>query len=123
MNRFDRFDPFARNDDHDLPITTAVSGALLGATLGILGGPVGMALAAIGGAVLGVFGGWALERQRDRQEAFGTERVGAAPPSIEPPRADDGANDLHVRHHPVGHRHYAYPQGFAVGSMFLRPSV
>ncbi|MBX3207669.1 MAG: hypothetical protein KF764_21650 [Labilithrix sp.] len=106
------------HEDDALPLTAAVSGGLIGATAGIIGGVGGVALAAIAGAVFGALGGVVLERQRKRLEIDEDEGA-SAEALIEAPRADGGAWE--TRQHPRPHLHYAYPKSFAVGSMFIDP--
>ena len=107
---------------------SALSGALIGGTAGMLGGVEGMGIAGVAGALLGAWGGVFLERrvrEVDRADAI---------PRIEPPCADcvatrEQANDASVtcaahRKHHHGHSllHYEYPQAFATGSSFFRPT-
>ena len=120
------------HDDHALRNTSALSGALIGATTGILGGVAGVGFAGLLGALLGGLGGRALERQMWMADDDGDDAAWAA--LIEPPCADcvsvqtesGGAVAScarHTRHQHVEARlHYEYPQSFGVGSMLLRPA-
>ncbi len=120
-------------DDHMLRNTSAISGALIGATTGILGGVTGIGVAGLLGALLGGLGGIALERQQRQADDDGDDDAAWAA-LIEPPCADcvsvhaesGGAVAScarHTRHpHVEAQLHYEYPQSFGVGSMLLRPA-
>lgn len=119
-------------DDHMLRNTSALSGALIGATTGILGGVAGVGVAGLLGALLGGLGGIALERQLREADDDGDDAAWAA--LIEPPcadcvsaRAESGGAVAscarHTRHsHLEARLHYEYPQSFGEGSMLLRPA-
>lgn len=62
-------DRLQRAKHHELRNATAVSGAIVGATLGIIGGVVGVSAAALVGATVGILGGLVLERENRRTEA------------------------------------------------------
>jgi len=61
-------DRLRRAKHHELRNATAVSGAIVGATLGIIGGVVGVSAAALIGATVGILGGLVLERENRRTE-------------------------------------------------------
>ena len=114
----------------DLPVraASALSGALVGGTAGMVAGVEGMGIAGVAGALLGAWGGLFLERRGHEHDA--AEIV----PEIEPACADclatrAQANDAtatcaahHKHHHGHSLLHYEYPQTFGVGSSFLRPN-
>jgi hypothetical protein len=120
MNRNEAHVVAGANEDKDLPIMTAVSGALIGAMTGIVGGVLGVGLGAVAGAVFGTIGGLALQRQRQRLDVLESDDDAAWAALIEPPRTEED-DELHVRQHPTAHLHYAYPASFGVGSMLIRP--
>ena len=129
--------------EHEVRNTTAVSGAVVGATAGILGGIAGIGAAGLLGAVFGALGGLALERDLRRAEndheeelalASMTKREAEAAVGIEPPCEDcvavreQSAGHVtwcarHSKHQVHAHRHYEWPQSFAMGSMLIRPAA
>lgn len=130
-----------QNEGHEVRNTTAISGAVVGATAGILGGIAGIGAAGLLGAVFGAIGGLALERNIKRsiegEDAEGpalesmTKREAEAAVGIEPACEDcvavreQSAGAVtwcarHEKHHVRAHRHYEYAQGFGAGSMFFR---
>ncbi len=123
----------AAREDHEVRNASVISGALLGATTGIVGGLVGVGVAGVAGALLGALGGVILERQLRKSEQVADDEIDAAS-LIEPPcpdcvevRASSGGTAAwcarHSHPHAMRHEgHYAYPQSFAMGSMLFRPT-
>jgi hypothetical protein len=121
------------HEGHDVRNASAISGALIGGTAGILGGLAGIGAAGLVGAMIGALGGLVLERQTRRIDEHDAEDAKAAS-LIEPPCADcvevqvaggdAGARCPHhaKRRHLVSHLHYTYPQSLPVGSMLFRPT-
>lgn len=123
------------HERHDLRNASVVSGALIGATTGILGGIAGIGVAGLLGAVVGALGGFVLEHELERSEALDDDGDTAeAAALIEPPcpdclgvRASSAGTVMwcarHTKHRPAGHLHYTYPQSLGMGSMILAPSA
>ena len=125
---------------------TAISGAVMGATVGILGGVAGIGAAGLLGAVFGAVSGLALEhdlrvreeRERDENAPAPTtpeERaIAEAAVGIEPAcedclavRAASASTTQwcarHSNHHVQAHLHHEYPESFAMGSLLIRPAA
>ncbi|AKV04034.1 hypothetical protein AKJ09_10697 [Labilithrix luteola] len=62
---------------HEMRNASVVSGALIGATTGILGGVAGISVAGILGAVMGALGGFFLEHELERAEALEGDQADA----------------------------------------------
>lgn len=132
-----------KHETHDVRNTTAISGAVVGATAGILGGIAGIGTAGLIGAVIGALGGLALERdlanaaqrRAEDEELEGLTRAEAeAAVGIEPPcedclavrEASAGTTmwcARHGSHHVHARLHYEYPPSAAMGSLLIRPAA
>lgn len=104
---------------------SAISGAIMGATVGLVGGVVGMGAAGLVGAVLGALGGLAMERDLERTDDSGGEAIALDPPCEDcvTTRAAGGAYwcARHSRHRPHAHVFSELPPSFGVGWMLVRP--
>ena len=131
------------DNGHGLRNASAIAGALLGATTGILGGIAGISAAGLLGALLGGLGGLALERRlrhRDNDDN-GNKHQGnanaddnAAWAALIEPACGDCADvreasggtvttcARHAKKRASGNLHFEYPQSFALGSMLFRPT-
>lgn len=125
------------HERHDIRNASVVSGALIGATTGILGGIAGIGVAGILGAVMGALGGFVLEHELERSEALeGDDAIGTAEAAalIEPAcpdclgvRAGSAGTVMwcarHTKHHPAAHLHYTQPRRLGMGSMIMGAST
>lgn len=107
---------------------SALSGALVGGTAGMVGGVEGMGIAGVAGALLGAWGGRFLERrtrENDRAELIAEIEPACTDCVSSRAQANDASATCaaHPKHH-HGHSllHYEYPQPFGVGSSLLRPN-